>query len=60
MKTEPKEFKIIKVECTSSLHDKFKKSCKEQKTNMSAVLIKLTKAYVREFEDKQPKGNIFQ
>lgn len=57
---KPKEFKIIKVECLAVTHDKFKEACRQQDTNMSAVLIRLTSDYVREFENKQPKGNIFQ
>lgn len=59
MKTQRKEFAVIKVECSNSLHVKFKHACKMQDTNMSTELIKLVKSYVRTFEDKQPKGNTF-
>lgn len=53
METKRPEFGVIKVECTKNLQVKFKQTCRNNDTNMSAVLIKLVKNYVRESESKR-------
>jgi hypothetical protein len=40
-----KEFKTIKAEAPSVLHDKFKEKCRKKDTQMNKVLIRLVSEY---------------
>lgn len=41
------EFAVIKVECLRPLHDKFKAKCRQKDENMSMVLLRMVKEYLK-------------
>jgi len=47
MSNQKKEISTIKAECTTHLHEAFKSKCRSKDTNMTDVIIKLVKEYVK-------------
>jgi hypothetical protein len=46
MANNPTEIKVIKCECSASLHRKFKEKCRVKDTKMNTELIRMVKQYI--------------